>query len=131
MGSSEIYSVVEDLPEIRDSLIVGFETADGEYHMPLFVVLNEGAALDDALKGKINKSIRSALSPRHVPDTIFAISEVPHTLNGKKLEVPVKKILAGFPADKAVNRDSMANPETISYFVDLAREFGPSSESNI
>ena len=123
MGSSEIYRVVEDLPEIADSLIVGFETPDGEYHMPLFVVLNEGAELDDALKGKINKSIRSALSPRHVPDSIFAISEVPHTLNGKKLEVPVKKILAGFPPEKAVNRDSMANPETISCFVDLAGEF--------
>ena len=131
MGSSEIYSVVEDLPEIRDSLIVGFETADGEYLMPLFVVLNEGAALDDALKGKINKSIRSALSPRHVPDTIYAISEIPTTLNGKKLEVPVKKILAGFQADKAVNVDSMANPEAISYFIDLAREFAPSSESDI
>jgi acetoacetyl-CoA synthetase len=60
-----------------------------------------------------------------VPDTILAISEVPHTLNGKKLEVPVKKILAGFPIEKAVNRDSMANPETISYFADLAREFAP------
>ena len=125
MGSSEIYSVVEDLPEIADSLIVGFETGDGEYHMPLFVVLNEGATLDDALKGKINKSIRSALSPRHVPDSIFVISEVPHTLNGKKLEVPVKKILAGSPPEKAVNRDSMANPGSISFFLDLAKEFVP------
>jgi len=123
MGSSEIYSVVEDLPEIRDSLIVGFEGRDGQYHMPLFVVLNEGVELTDALKKKINISIRNALSPRHIPDNIFAISEVPHTLNGKKLEVPVKKILAGFPPEKAVNRDSMANPETITYFVDLAREF--------
>ena len=130
MGSSEIYSVVEDLPEIADSLIVGFETTDGEYHMPLFVVLKERATLDDELKRKINKSIRSALSPRHVPDRIFAISEVPTTLNGKKLEVPVKKILAGFQAEKAVNVDSMANPETISYFVDLAREFAPISKTN-
>jgi len=123
MGSSEIYSVVEDLPEIADSLIVGFEDSDGEYHMPLFVVLNEGAELDDTLKGKINKSIRTALSPRHVPDSIYAISEVPHTLNGKKLEVPVKKILAGFQTDKAVNVDSMANPGAISYFVDLSEKF--------
>ena len=106
-----------------DSLIVGFEGRDGQYHMPLFVVLNEGVELTDALKKKINISIRNALSPRHIPDNIFAISEVPHTLNGKKLEVPVKKILAGFPPEKAVNRDSMANPETITYFVDLAREF--------
>jgi acetoacetyl-CoA synthetase len=130
MGSSDIYSVVEDLPEIADSLIVGFEGPDGEYHMPLFVVLNKGVTLDDALKAKINKTIRSALSPRHVPDSIFAISEVPHTLNGKKLEVPVKKILAGFQADKAVNVDSMANPETISYFVDLAREFATTSKAD-
>ena len=123
MGSSEIYSVVEDLPEIADSLIVGFEGADGQYHMPLFVVLKEKATLDEALKGKINKSIRTALSPRHVPDSIHAVAEVPHTLNGKKLEVPVKKILAGFPVEKAVNVDSMANPAAIDYFVNLAREF--------
>ena len=125
MGSSEIYRVVEDLPEIGDSLVVGFETPDGEYHMPLFVVLNEGSKLDDELKARINRSIRSALSPRHVPDTILAIDQVPHTLNGKKLEVPVKKILAGFPPEKAVNRDSMENPESINYFVELAREFAP------
>ena len=125
MGSSDIYSVVEDLPEIGDSLIVGFETRDGEYHMPLFVVVNKGVKFDAALKGKINRTIRNALSPRHVPDNIFAVSEVPHTLNGKKLEVPVKKILAGFPVEKAVNRDSMANPESISFFIDLAGEFAP------
>ena len=123
MGSSDIYSVVEDLPEIADSLIVGFEDADGQYHMPLFVVLKGEALLDDALKNRINKSIRSALSPRHVPDSIHAIAEVPHTLNGKKLEVPVKKILAGFPVEKAVNVDSMENPDSIAYFVDMAREF--------
>ncbi|HIJ36178.1 MAG TPA: acetoacetate--CoA ligase [Deltaproteobacteria bacterium] len=123
MGSSEIYSVVEDLPEIMDSLIVGFEGADGQYHMPLFVVLKEDATLDDALKSKINKSIRSALSPRHVPDSIHAIAEIPHTLNGKKLEVPVKKILAGFPLEKAVNVDSMANPDSIEYFVEMGRDF--------
>jgi len=128
MGSSEIYRVVEDLPEIKDSLIVGFETPDGKYHMPLFVVLSEGYDLDEALRDKINRSIRRALSPRHVPDRIFAIPQVPQTLNGKKLEVPVKKILAGFPLEKAVNRDSMANPETISYFVDLAGEFASPAE---
>ena len=119
MGSSEIYSVVEDLPEIADSLIVGFEGPDGEYHMPLFVVLNKGAELDDTLKGKINKNIRSALSPRHVPDSIYAISEVPHTLNGKKLEVPIKKVLSGIAVEKAVNVDSMSNPQSIEYFVEL------------
>jgi len=126
MGSSEIYSVVEDLPEIADSLIVGFEDAEGGYHMPLFVVPAQGVELDDALKGKINQSIRTALSPRHVPDSIHAIPEVPRTLNGKKLEVPVKRILAGYPPEKAVNVDSMANPESIVYFTNLFRRMGES-----
>jgi len=122
MGSNEIYSVVEDLHEIADSLIVGFEDAEGGYHMPLFVVLAQGAEVDDALKGKINKAIRTALSPRHVPDSIHVIPAVPRTLNGKKLEVPVKKILSGFSAAKVVNVDSMANPDSIAYFVDFFRK---------
>ena len=122
MGSSEIYSVVEDLTEISDSLIVGFEGLDGEYHMPLFVVLNEDAELDDSLKTKINIKIRSGLSPRHVPDAIYPIHEVPKTLNAKKLEVPVKKILSGFPVEKSVNLDSMSNPQSIEYFIDLFKK---------
>ena len=121
MGSSEIYSVVEDLAEIADSLIVGFEREDG-YHMPLFVVPAEGVELDDALKKKINQKIRSGLSPRHVPDDIIAIPEVPRTLNAKKLEVPVKKILMGVPLAKAVNVDSMANPDAIDVFVEIQKE---------
>jgi acetoacetyl-CoA synthetase len=122
MGSSEIYAAVEELPEIMDSLVLGFETKEGHYLMPLFVVLNEGAKLDEALKKKINTKIRSALSPRHVPDEIYSIPEVPCTLNGKKLEVPVKKILCGIPVEKAVNVDSMSNPDSIEYFIKLADE---------
>jgi acetoacetyl-CoA synthetase len=122
MGSSEIYSVVEDLPEILDSLIVGFEVQD-TYHMPLFVVLAEGIALDAALKDKIRRKIRSSLSPRHIPDDIYAVEEVPRTLNGKKLEVPVKKMLMGFPLEEAVNLDSMSNPQSIEYFVNLKQKF--------
>ncbi len=124
MGSSEIYSAVEDLEEILDSLVIGFESPGGKYLMPLFVVLREGAELDDTLKAKINQKIRSALSPRHVPDEIYAIAEVPCTLNGKKLEVPVKKILSGISVEKAVNVDSMSNPDAIEYFVKLANEIG-------
>jgi acetoacetyl-CoA synthetase len=123
MGSSEIYSAVEDLPEVVDSLIVGYETTGGAYHMPLFVVLKEGIELDEVLKSKINKKIRNTLSPRHVPDDIFSVSEVPRTLNNKKLEVPVKKILMGIPADKAVSIDSMTNPQSINYFVDMSKRF--------
>ncbi len=124
MGSSEIYSAVEDLEEILDSLVIGFESPGGKYLMPLFVVLREGAELDDTLKAKIIQKIRSALSPRHVPDEIYAIAEVPCTLNGKKLEVPVKKILSGISVEKAVNVDSMSNPDAIEYFVKLANEIG-------
>ena len=122
MGSSEIYAAVEDLPEILDSLIVGFNDQEGEYRMPLFVVLKEGLELDDSLKTRINKKIRSSLSPRHVPDAIYHIREIPKTLNAKKLEVPVKKILSGFPVEKSVNLDSMSNPQSIEYFVDLFKK---------
>jgi acetoacetyl-CoA synthetase len=122
MGSSEIYATVEDLEEVMDSLVLGFETPGGKYLMPLFVVLKEGIAFDNTLQKKINTKIRSALSPRHVPDVIYAVPEVPCTLNGKKLEVPVKKILCGIAVDKAVNVDSMSNPDSIEYFVRLARE---------
>jgi acetoacetyl-CoA synthetase len=120
MGSSEIYATVEDLPEVADSLVVGLELSQGQYWMPLFVVLEEGLKLDNALKTKIKDKIRRTLSPRHVPDEIFAIADIPRTLNAKKLEVPVKKILSGISPAKAVNVDSMSNPQSIDYFVELA-----------
>jgi len=120
MGSSEIYAAVEGMNEILDSLVVGLETPGHGYYMPLFVVLKEGLMLDDSLKTKIKQKIRKSLSPRHVPDEIYNILEVPQTLNGKKLEVPVKKILMRIPVEKAVNLDSMHNPETINYFVELS-----------
>ena len=122
MGSSEIYSVVEDLAEVIDSLVIGFERSGGEYLMPLFVVLQDQVKLDEDLKKKINTKIRNTLSPRHVPDEIYAISDVPRTLNAKKLEVPVKKILTGVPLEEAVNIDSMANPDSIRFFVELAEQ---------
>lgn len=126
MGSSEIYAAMEELPEVVDSLVIGYTPpSELEYFMPLFVVLKEGVKLDDALKTKIKQKIRSALSPRHVPDEIYAIPEVPCTLNGKKLEVPVKKILSGIALEKAVNLDSMLNPQSIDYFIDLARKLYP------
>jgi len=119
MGSSEIYSAVEDLTEILDSLVIGFETPGRGYYMPLFVVLKDGVKLDDVLITKIKQKIRNDLSPRHMPDEILVIDEVPQTLNGKKLEVPVKKILMGIPVENAVNLDSMKNPESMKYFVEL------------
>jgi acetoacetyl-CoA synthetase len=126
MGSSEIYGVVEELPEVQESLIVGFQGPDGQYRMPLFVVLKAGLELDDELKAKIKNAIRSALSPRHVPDEIFAITEVPKTLNSKRLEVPVKKILSGIPREQAVNVDSMSNPGSLDFFIRMAAQmYGP------
>jgi acetoacetyl-CoA synthetase len=123
MGSSEIYRVVEDLPEVLDSLIIGVERPGGGYYMPLFVVLRPEAELDDALKARIRDKIRSNLSPHHVPDDVFVIPEVPRTLNGKKLEVPVKKLFMGTPMEKAISVDSMSNPQAMQYFVAFADRF--------
>jgi acetoacetyl-CoA synthetase len=121
MGTSEIYRVVEAHEAVLDSLVVDLEGLGGKSYMPLFVVLREGYTLDAALEKEIKAAIRNALSPRHVPDAIFAVPDVPRTLSGKKLEVPVKKILAGVPVEKAANLDSLKNPELLSYYVELAR----------
>jgi acetoacetyl-CoA synthetase len=88
--------------------------------MPLFVVLREGAELDDALRREIARRVREQCSPRHVPDEVFAIAAVPRTLSGKVLEVPVKRILTGTPPEQAASRDSLANPASLDYFVELA-----------
>jgi len=122
MGSSEIYRIVEDIPEVLDSLVVGIERSGGNYYMPLFVVLKPGVGLDDALRTKIRDKIRISLSPHHVPDDIFAIAEIPHTLNGKKLEVPIKKLFMGVPLEKAISVDSMSNPQAMQYFVEFVHK---------
>jgi acetoacetyl-CoA synthetase len=116
LGSSEIYKVVESLPEVLDSLVVSIEFLGDKSLMPLFVVLKEGAFLDDSLASRIRQIIRTELSPRFVPDEIVAVPEIPMTLNGKKAEVPVKKILLGTPSPKAVNPDSLKNPHAMEFF---------------
>ena len=88
--------------------------------MPLFVVLREGAELDDELRREIARRVREQCSPRHVPDEVFQIAEVPRTLSGKVLEVPVKRILMGTPAAQAASRDSLANPAALDYFTEMA-----------
>jgi acetoacetyl-CoA synthetase len=123
MGTAEIYRAVLALDEITDALVVDIAKGDDAW-MPLFVVLKEGTELDDDLKKAIAKRIREDCSPRHVPSEVFAVAEVPRTLSGKVLEVPVKKILTGTPADKAASRDSLQNPESLDYFVELAAERG-------
>ena len=120
MGSSEIYQAVEGLSEIRDSLVVDLEFLGRDSFMPLFVVLMPGCVLDETLRKRINEAIKSQVSPRFLPDEIVEIQEVPRTLSGKKLEVPVKKLLLGSAAEKVVNRDSMSNPNSFDFFVEYA-----------
>jgi acetoacetyl-CoA synthetase len=122
MGSADIYEVVERLPEIRESLVIGIEQPDGGYWMPLFVQLAAGAVLDDALKDRIRAAIRAHLSPRHVPDEIITVPGVPHTLTGKRIEVPVKKLLQGASLDKAVNPGSVDDLEVLRFYERLAVE---------
>ncbi|MGA8804844.1 MAG: acetoacetate--CoA ligase [Solirubrobacterales bacterium] len=120
MGTSEIYRAVAHVPEVVDSLVVDVPRPGTEGWMPLFVVLQEGAKLDDDLESEIRRRIREQCSPRHVPNEIFQIAEVPRTLSGKVLEVPVKRILMGEPAEKAASRDSLANPAALDYFTEFA-----------
>jgi acetoacetyl-CoA synthetase len=120
MGTSEIYSAVEAVPEVLDTLVIDVERADGEAWMPLFVVLQEGVRLDDELRSRIARRVREHCSPRHVPDEVLQIEEVPRTLSGKKLEVPVKKILMGEDPARAASRDSLSNPESLDFFNELA-----------
>ena len=124
MGTAEFYRVVEGLDEVVDSLVVDVSDPGGEGRLLLFVVLRQGAELDDGLRGRIRAAVRAELSPRHVPDRIEAIAEVPRTLSGKKLEVPVKRVLAGVPLDQAVSEGALANPEAIRQVVALARDPG-------
>ncbi|MGB3682069.1 MAG: acetoacetate--CoA ligase [Rubrobacteraceae bacterium] len=123
MGTSEIYRAVSSISRIRDSLVVDVAREDGGSVMPLFVILEEDEELDDELKKEISKSIRENCSPRHVPDEVYEIEEIPQTLNGKKLEVPVKKILSGTPPDEAASRDSLSNPGSLDTFAKLAKNF--------
>ena len=120
MGTSELYSAVEALPEVLDSMVVDLEYLGRESYMPLFVVLRPGVILDVAMKEKINEAIRTALSPRFIPNEILQVAGVPRTLSGKKQELPIKKLLLGQPLDKVVNRDAMANPECLAWYVALA-----------
>jgi acetoacetyl-CoA synthetase len=125
MGTSEIYRAVLAVPEVTDALVVDVPREGEENWMPLFVVLAAGAELDDDLIGRIRRRIREDCSPRHVPNEIVAIAEVPRTLSGKVLEVPVKRILTGTPPEQAASRESLANPAALDPFVALAgRDLG-------
>ncbi len=122
MGTSELYSAVEALPEVMDSMVVDLEYLGKESYMPLFVVLRSGTTLDDALKAKLNNAIKVALSPRFIPNEIFQVAEIPRTLSGKKQELPIKKLMLGQPLEKVVNKDAMANPGCLDWYVALAKQ---------
>lgn len=122
IGSAEIYRVVAEVEEVLDSLVVCCELPGGRYFMPLFLSLKPGCQLDDGRTRRIAQRLREQCSPRHVPDRMIQVDAVPYTLTGKKMEVPVRKILMGWPPDKAANRDAMANPAALDWFVDFARE---------
>jgi len=121
MGTAELYRAVEMLPEVLDSLVVDLEYLGRESYMPLFVVLREGLTLDDDLVRRMRAGIKSALSARHVPNEIFQVIAIPRTLSGKKMELPVKKLLMGTPADQVFKPGAMATAESIEWFVEFAR----------
>ena len=121
MGTSELYRAVEALPEVLDSMVVDLEYLGRDSYMPLFVVLREGVTLDDGLRSRLNAAIRDALSPRFVPDEVFQVAEIPRTLSGKKQELPIKKLMLGQPVDKVLNRDAMANPQCLTWYIEMAQ----------
>jgi acetoacetyl-CoA synthetase len=124
MGTSEIYRAVLSLDEIVDALVIDLPRESTDGWMSLFVVLREGARLDDELRGAIRRRLREDCSPRHIPDEIVPIAEVPRTLSGKVLEVPVKRIMMGTPPEQAASRESLANPSALDAIVELAARHG-------
>jgi acetoacetyl-CoA synthetase len=116
MGTSEFYRVVEQLPEVADSLVVDTGQLGADGRLILYLVLTGDKTLDDDLTGRIKAALRAALSPRHVPDEIYQVPGIPRTLSGKKLEVPVRKILLGTPVADAADPDALANPEVLAWF---------------
>jgi len=125
IGTSEIYRAVDKVHEVKDSLIICLEKEGGEFWMPLFVVMQENVALSDEVKKKIITTIRSDYSPRHVPDEIIAVPDIPYTISGKKTETPVKKVLMGKDRRKVVNAGSLRNPESMEFFVSLVKKKSP------
>jgi acetoacetyl-CoA synthetase len=120
MGTSEIYRAVLAVDAVQDALVVDIPREGEENWMPLFVVLKNGQPLDDEIVKAIRTRVREDCSPRHVPNDVIAIPEIPRTLSGKVLEVPVKRVLMGEPPEKAASRESLANPEAFDWFVDYA-----------
>jgi acetoacetyl-CoA synthetase len=122
IGTAEIYRSLALLEELDDALIVNLDLPGGKFFMPLFVKLRGAGVLDDPLRQRVNEQLRRDYSPRHVPDKIYQLPDIPYTLTGKKLEVPIRKILMGVDPDKAANRAVLRNPEALEYFIDYVRQ---------
>jgi acetoacetyl-CoA synthetase len=117
IGTGEIYAALNKIPEIEDALILNLELAGGKHFMPLFVKLKAGLLLHRELELSIQSLLKKDYSPRHVPDAIFQVSDIPYTISGKKMEAPVKKILMNFEQAQSYSPDAMKNPEAMEYFL--------------
>ncbi len=123
IGTAEIYAILDGVPGVKDSMVLNLEKEDGSDVMPLFVVLEDGVTLTDELGSAINKALKEQGSPRHVPDAIVVIPDIPYTLSGKKMEVPVKKVLMGMDVSGIMNKDAMRNPEAMQHIIELYPAF--------
>ncbi|MBO0804311.1 MAG: acetoacetate--CoA ligase [Nocardiopsaceae bacterium] len=121
IGTAEVYNALEGIAEVDDAIVVNLDLPGGKFFMPMFVTLAEGHVLDEELAGKIRARLRREYTPRHVPDTIIQVPSIPVTLTGKKLEVPVRRILMGVPPEKAANTSAMADPSALDAFCEYAR----------
>lgn len=124
IGTAEVYRAMDKIPEVKDCLIVNIELPHGGDYMPLFVLMKEGMILTEDIKNNIRQQLRKDCSPRHVPDLIMVVPDIPYTISGKKMEAPVKRILMGKPPEKAANKGAMRNPESLDFFVQYAKREG-------
>ncbi len=125
IGTSEVYSALNTVRQVKDALIVCLERSGGKFWMPLFVMMQDGVQLTDAVKEQINKTLRTTYSPRHVPDDIISVPDIPYTLSGKKSELAVKKILLGIVPSRAVNTGVLKNPGSLNFFINMATGLRP------
>jgi acetoacetyl-CoA synthetase len=121
IGTAEIYTVLESIPEVDDAIVVNLDLPGGRFFMPMFVKLADGLTLDERITAEINSKLRKEYTPRHVPDKIIQVPAMPTTITGKKLEVPVRRLLMGVPLEKAANTSAMADPAALDAFIDYAR----------
>lgn len=130
IGTAEVYRAVNRLKEIKDTLIVNIELPNGRDYMPLFVIMQDQEPLTEEVQEKIRQTLKKEYSPRHVPDDIISVEDIPYTISGKKMEAPVKKIMKGIPLQKAVNRGVMRNPSSLDFFVRFSEEWQKKSLSS-